>query len=598
MATPEWIRETEAAPVRPPPTQRSAVTGHTAMDIVGAGGNQAVARLLSPAGFPHSDRITAALGHSGPLRGVVDPAGCSARGTPAFTDAGVTHFASAAPDLHVAAHEAAHQLQHKGLTRDAGLGAEGHAGAVADAVVSGGPAADLIGDAGAPVAAGRHNYTMANPEGKWKGTDPAVAPTNKLADTGETLTRGSHDAYATAVLITQSNEILQKRQSGIALSPGAEQITVDAPDGSGHKTLSTMQVQIAASPDAKTMPADCRQAAREVMGLKDPNDPEAVAVRPGDQKAVVTPPVDARDTVAEIIFIQQRIRDTPTYATMTGEGKRQVVQKAKEDFAKLSPEEKQKLKQSPIAWATAEELGIDIGAEPGVGEAFSIHRATPAGPGQFDFHYAAVIMVAGQDRVTLENLNGTKHERNAEWSMETYGPASKQQTFHEEWLKKFPGGHTVTNREGQLRMPANASSFSGMTTPELITLNRSSMDSEEAAALEQVLKKRHILVDVTVDATEDYFLGDEVFVRIRSGGRSDETKYIRMKAGASSVFGPISLANLWPLVDPLNVEVIEWDLLGDDLIGTLVWPIPLVDKSEVPLASGRAKYRAGARAPK
>ncbi|MFD0521149.1 hypothetical protein [Paractinoplanes durhamensis] len=35
------------------------------------------------------------------------------------------------------ANEAAHVLQHSGQTGDAGLGAEGHAGAVADAVVAG-----------------------------------------------------------------------------------------------------------------------------------------------------------------------------------------------------------------------------------------------------------------------------------------------------------------------------------------------------------------------------------------------------------------------------------------------------------------------------
>jgi hypothetical protein len=163
--------------------------------------------------FPHADRIAAVLDSPATLNSVVDPAACTEQGTPAFTEGEITHFATESPDLHVAAHEAAHQLQHSGVTRDAGLGPEGHAGAVADSVVSGRPVGGLIGDAGAPVPASRHNYTDADGSGNWKGIS-AGAVFTRLADTGETWTRGSQEAYATAALVTQANDILEKRKSG------------------------------------------------------------------------------------------------------------------------------------------------------------------------------------------------------------------------------------------------------------------------------------------------------------------------------------------------------------------------------------------------
>jgi hypothetical protein len=59
--------------------------------------------------------------------------------------------------------------------------------------------------------------------------------------------------------------------------------------------------------------------------------------------------------------------------------------------------------------------------------------------GQFDFHYATVIMVAGSDRITLENSGGDKGARDQKWKIETYGPASKNQSFHEEWAKTGRG---------------------------------------------------------------------------------------------------------------------------------------------------------------
>src|SRR5690349_10966458 len=69
-------------------------------------------QTLTEMAYPHGGVIAAAVGGSVPGKAVLDPGGCEERGVPAFTDGLVTHFASPSPDVHVAAHEAAHQLQH------------------------------------------------------------------------------------------------------------------------------------------------------------------------------------------------------------------------------------------------------------------------------------------------------------------------------------------------------------------------------------------------------------------------------------------------------------------------------------------------------
>jgi hypothetical protein len=66
-------------------------------------GNRAVGGLIQRMAFPHRSAITGATGQSVPGSAVLDPSSCADRGVPAWTDGLVTHFASAAPTVHVAA---------------------------------------------------------------------------------------------------------------------------------------------------------------------------------------------------------------------------------------------------------------------------------------------------------------------------------------------------------------------------------------------------------------------------------------------------------------------------------------------------------------
>ena len=81
-------------------------------------------RTLTEMAFPHAATIQSAVGPEIPGSAVHDAAACESGGVQAFTDGSVSSFASESPTLHVAAHDAAHQLQHAGLTNDGGMGAD------------------------------------------------------------------------------------------------------------------------------------------------------------------------------------------------------------------------------------------------------------------------------------------------------------------------------------------------------------------------------------------------------------------------------------------------------------------------------------------
>ena len=574
------------------PYERSAVqhlqrnagnqTGRSAFGVHGITGHSP-----APMAFPHGDRVLRALGVNGPLTSVRDILGCEKRGTPAFTDGLITHFAAETPELHVAAHEAAHQLQHAGVTRDAGLGPEGHAGAVADAVREGWPAVVLIGNRGAPVSSARRNYTLTDGVGQWKGVSPG-AVFAKLADTGEVWVRGGHTAYATPGLITLANNTLQARQSGITISPGAEVMTVEAPNGAGSKSLSSADTKFAIDPKGEKFYGDCRQAAREVMGSKGSDIPEDAVCSPGGHSTVVA--AKPLDLVAKVVFLDQRIRDTPNYDQMTPDQRREVAQKASEDFDNLTAEEKDKVRKSPITVERLQQMGIDQYAEPGVGEAFAVFPSDKAPTDEFHFHYAAVIIVTGSDRVTLENAGGDPGEITKNWFMQMYGPESKHQTFQEE-ERAILGQDVHTLRVSTWApQPADIGSFASMPTRELIRRLQNSTNASEQTYLKTELDHRNIMAWVEVQKKMSWVGDDDVYVWVGGDTLGRSTGSVSVEEGQSNVFR-MPMMNVWPVSDPLVIAVHQWSLLrGDHLIGSVTWPAPYLPQHTAELTSGGAKY--------
>jgi hypothetical protein len=142
--------------------QQLAVQRRGAADVAPAAVHEAASSGIStPAtSMPHAGRIQELFGPTydvGSIQAHVGgqtAAACDAMGASAFATGNHVAFAQS-PDLHTAAHEAAHVVQQaRGVNLYGGVGAAGdayerHADAVADRVVAGHSAADLL-TAGAP----------------------------------------------------------------------------------------------------------------------------------------------------------------------------------------------------------------------------------------------------------------------------------------------------------------------------------------------------------------------------------------------------------------------------------------------------------------
>lgn len=556
-------------------------------DLAATLGNQSVQRLFptnQPMRFPHASRVRAALGTSAPLQGVHDPDGCAMRRTLAFTDGAVTHFAKPVPDLHVATHEAVHQLQHAGLTNDAGLGAEGQACAAADAARAGQSASWLIGGIGARVPVAERHYVYTDKTGRWKDISGGAA-LGRLSETGETLTFHSHDAYATAALIASAGAILRAKRSGVELADGGPGPQVDSPDGSGGKTLSKIDVKQVGDPASKEFYGDCGRMAREVMGPTAKDSPASVVCSPGGVPRVIDPVTAqkaAKEQLALLLFMDGRIRGTPGYEAMSAEDKKKIADAAYNEYKAWSQTEKDEfvktqLEKGRLPADKAKEIGIDEYAAPAIGEAYTIVRSGATAPQEYPYHWAAVIMIAGENRVTLENAaeSSDYEQKNAKWYIETYGPASKQQSYHEEWKGAFGANpHTLTART-QPPPPSYAAEIPGKSTSDLVALYTApGTTPDDRYYLKQELDKRVITATVLVKKQEDWTGDDEPFLEFSVSGGVKGTKERRIKEGSSGTF-TMTVGFLLPLDNPLTVFVREYDLLDpSDTIGTISWDAP------------------------
>lgn len=542
------------------------------------------ARAAGPAmPFPHAGRINQALGTSLAFDGVLDPAGCLRRGTPAFTVGQVTHFASRSPGFHVAAHEAVHQLQHAGLTREAGLGPERHANAVADALSRGRPARNLIGRRGETVSPAVRNYVLSDRDGNWK---PGNNGLGRVSETGETLTQSSHEAFATPQLIEEAANVLKAKHAGIALwvDKGAAGKNVEAPDGSGTRQLAHLGVTLSTDPSGQNYYSDCRQAARNVMGPV--AEQEKASANLGGQERQLDPAGGPLDNVALLLYLDKKIKANPDYDTLSPADKDAFIRKTTGEFNDLDDAEKDKLKKDPVNQNRARELGIDQYVKPDVGEGYAVYNADKPGVNAFFFHYAGVIMAPGSDRVTLENEGGGKDEMSTQWKIETYGTVKPRQSFQEEWTGLGPDRHTLLVRN-QPKAPADLGKLPGTSTVELLRRHRNSKDAGEKHYLEQELAGRRMTVTVSVNRETSMTGSDQVYLSIGSGFESEKA---RLSKGMSTRFS-VPLSKLLPMPDPLTVRVKQYNLLGsDDLIGSSSWADPYDPQISVSMTGAGADY--------
>jgi hypothetical protein len=335
----------------------------------------------------------------------------------------------------------------------------------------------LIGRRGNHVPSAERNYVFTDKAGAWKDISGGAA-LGKLSETGETLTFRAQVAYAAPALIASASAILKAKQSGIEISDGGAALKVDAPDGTGVKSLSTVDVKQVADPGSKEFYGDCGRLAREVMGPTGRDAPASVVCSPGGVPRVIDPAISrkaAKEQLALMLFLDRRIRATPGYEAMSDEDKRAIANAAHKEYMALSDSEKEEfirkeLKEGRIPADKAKEIGIDEYAQPEIGEAYTIVRRGPTGENEYPYHWAAVIMIAGENRVTFENaaVSSNYDQKNVNWYIETYGPASKEQSYHEAWKGAFGDDpHTLTART-QPPPPANVADMPGKSTTDLI----------------------------------------------------------------------------------------------------------------------------------
>jgi hypothetical protein len=175
-ATPE--PEPSASAVQRKASAAAPLDGSAAANVARQGTQGAGGRL------PHHDRIQALFGHhdvSG-VRSHAGPAASEASwalGAEAYAHGDAVAFASA-PDLHTAAHEAAHVVQQRGGVQlkggvdQPGDDHERHADAVADAVVAGRSAVPLLDQVAG--AGQQHAAVQRTPVRAGTGGGPGIAP--------------------------------------------------------------------------------------------------------------------------------------------------------------------------------------------------------------------------------------------------------------------------------------------------------------------------------------------------------------------------------------------------------------------------------------
>ena len=413
--------------------------------------------------FPHQDAIESSLAHAIPGRAVLDPQACSLMNVPAFTRDRTTYFAEPEPPLGSAAHEAVHLCQHSGITRDAGLGPELHAEALASKIVRGAPTDSLFGFTGKPVNAGLRPYTLitkAEQEAnKWDaGKDLKVADNGNMA-AGAVIEPHNHDLWAQPSLVSSSNATLAGKNSVIRLKTLPETLKGPAPDKSGNRTLAKVVPENQAngtSGDSMKIWCDCGRAGRDVMGAGEGTGHHGERMT-ADYTKVHRPwysYIPVLGPLLSLIFGGPKKEQKQTAASQPEQMKKEIFNaklggtgdEGLHKYEAMSPEEKDRFDK---------ETGINRYAAPGVGQGFTMSTGGAAVPGAstWNFHWAGVVMVSGGDWVTLENYaTGDPSEENAEWDFGLYGPPSKAgQTFFEEHKATGTHGTAPTAMKVEMR---------------------------------------------------------------------------------------------------------------------------------------------------
>lgn len=555
---------------------------------VSAASAQGAASPTALSRFPHAARIESALGRAVPGCAVLDDAACQARNVEAFTSGQTSHFRSDAPDLHVAAHEATHLLQHDGATRDGGLGAELHAHAVATAIADGAPTKGLLTSSGAAVPPAERGYYDLSAEEQektqcWRhGKDLRISDSERLA-----IQTRSKVCYASGDVLRSAQEILGAKRSGLELTMGSG---ILKKGGEGARTLFEVV------PTIPNSFKDCGRFSREVQGPSGFDRPASAVFKDREGREVETKGRRAAmDLRNDFLFAMY---GDANWAAARSASESQTSEDRARALTKHTSQAQKSYFESSESDAFDRARGINRYAEPAVGESF-VHKNRDLGKGKDlalgdNFHWAAVVLIDGSDRVTLESGAPVANDDTYDdWYFGMYGsPRKDKQTFYDAqptrmhfvFVARTQGNPARALEETQaLKLPELVERYNALHTLESFSLfdMNSSLEqvrSDEIAsgALIAQMRKRWAYVHVTVLEQQDLTGSDDVKVVLRAGARAVESTSVALAKNEGTGF-LLPLKNLAPITGPITVDVYEEDWAGNDHIVSLKWRYPYAE---------------------
>jgi hypothetical protein len=338
------------------------------------------------------------------------------------------------PSLHTAAHEAAHVVQQRaGVHLKDGTGQSGdvyeqNADAVADRVVSGRSAADLLPAVGSQSASGE--ATQHKPIQLYKKLG-GPTPYDTVSDDGKLAVKDhSREAWAEPANIAASNAILasNKSKAKIEIVSGGD-VSVAPPGaaaGARATTLKKFRMVDRASSSEVELADDCGTANQQMLGAESAGEFSFVAANKRGTTDEFTGKSEYRGddhAPGGIVSTTEKMSGEIYVRIFAREfGKTLSRVDALKEWAKLSPTEQDRL---------SKKYGINKYAAPKVGQGVTIgsERDMPgAVPGGYNFHFALNLMSSGADYVTLEDYDSS----GVKYYFDMYGPSSQGQSFAED----------------------------------------------------------------------------------------------------------------------------------------------------------------------
>ncbi len=420
------------------------VHGVASRGVAGAGGS-----------LPHLGAIQASFGrHSvGGIKAQVGGAAAEATGAlgaSAYATGDRVAFGSS-PDLHTAAHEAAHVVQQRsGVSLYGGVGKAGdtyerHADAVADMVVQGKSAEGLLdtvssGSGGGGGAEGPVQMYSRVPVGKQKtdhwnaGVDLRVADDGRIA-----VADGTHQMWAATDVIAASDMQLMAQKSPFSLTIGSSKIKGKVPGKKGAQVelseVTPINYENGSQGDTMRTIEACSSHGQQLMGSG--MNQGSHSMETGMAAVTEGPNGEEERRYDKRGGTGNGRTDTNIMADLRGEMSGKSKEEGEKGYKNMSDKRRKE---------KAKELGINQYAEPEVGEGLAVYAAVSELKKSFPMHFVPVVAKSGGDYVTLENYAKSVTERKPgdttlssnDWYFKMFGPAKKgdDQSFYGENVKQ------------------------------------------------------------------------------------------------------------------------------------------------------------------